>query len=134
MPEAVVFKPMSEVPASWKPRLRELSYGPYDGTMVRWTYHDGSTWTAILFEKDELEPQNIVGWAVFTLQEEPHPVIGVFTDPGYRGCGYASQLVEYLLEECAQYVPHERIYAVSANFAEYGELIEAAGFEHLEWE
>lgn len=129
-----VFERMADVPQRWRPRLRRLSVGSEEGAMVRWSYHDGSTWAAVLFEGHRREPNAIVGWGVFTLQEAEHPIVGVYVAPDKRGRGYASKLVTRLLDECGHRVPHGKIYAVADWWPKYIELFAAAGFEHLEWD
>ncbi len=125
---------MGAIPKRWKPRLRQLSMGSEEGAMVRWSYHDGSTWAAVLFEGHYRDPSAIVGWAVFTLQEAAHPIIGVYVDPKCRGRGYATVLVKRLLEECKDRVPCGKIYAVADWWPKYTELIADAGFKQLEWD
>ncbi len=125
---------MGDVPQWWRPRLRRLSMGPVEGSMVRWSYHDGSTWASVMFEGTRRHPSAIVGWAVFTLQEAEHPIIGVYVDDAKRGHGYATRLVRDLLDECADYVPGPYIYAVADWWPKYVELIAEYGFEHLEWD
>lgn len=102
--------------------------------MVRWSYHDGSTWALVLFEGTRREPAAIVGWAVFTLQEAEHPIIGVYVDPKRRGLGYGSDLVTRLIDHCKDKVRQGKIYAVSDWWPKYTEIIGTAGFEQLEWD
>lgn len=115
------------------PRLRELSLGPYAGTMVRWSYHDGSTWALVLFLGEGMRAENIAGWCVVTAQEEPYPVIGVFVDPAYRGHGHATRLVSASLTFMRQHITTDKIYAVAERWPQYERLIAQAGYEHLEW-
>jgi GNAT superfamily N-acetyltransferase len=128
-----VFARMGQIPSHWRQRLRDLSLGPIEGAMVRWSYHDGSTWAVVLFEGSERTPEAIIGWSVFTLQEDEHPIIGTFVDPAKRGRGYGAELVRKLLHECRDRVPAGIIYAVGDWWPLYPELIEEAGFEHDEW-
>jgi GNAT superfamily N-acetyltransferase len=125
---------MGDVPKSWRSKLRKLTLGSEEGAMVRWSYHDGSTWTTILFEGKRRDPNSIVGWAVFTLQEARHPIVGVFVDKRHRKMGHATKLVVRLLEECGHRVPHGKIYAVADWWPKYTELFAAAGFKQLEWD
>ena len=125
---------MAEVPKWWRPSLRKLSLGPVEGAMVRWSYHDGSTWTTILFRGARRHPNAIVGWAVFTLQEADHPIVGVYVHEDHRNLGYGTELVSRLLDKCKQLVPRGKIYAVGDWWPKYVDLIAAAGFEHLEWD
>jgi len=129
-----VHLPMGDVPRRWLPKLRRLSLGPVEGAMVRWSYHDGSTWTNVLFEGGRRDPRAIVGWAVFTLQEARHPIVGVYVDSSRRGLGYGTELVSRLLDACKDRVPHGRIYAVSDWWPKYAEVIAAAGFKQLDWD
>jgi GNAT superfamily N-acetyltransferase len=129
-----VFLPMAEVPKRWRSKLHKLSLGSVEGAMVRWSYHDGSTWTTILFEGDRRDPNAIIGWAVFTLQEARHPIIGVFVSKKHRRMGYGSKLVVRLLEECKDRVPHGKIYAVADWWPRYTTLIARFGFKQLEWD
>lgn len=130
----LVFLPMAEVPLRWKAKLRRLSLGPVEGAMVRWSYHDGSTWALILFEGHRRDPRAIVGWAVFTLQEARHPIIGVYVDNARRGLGYGTELVTRLLDECGHRVPYGKIYAVADWWPKYTALFANAGFKQLEWD
>ena len=130
-----VFMPMADVPRRWRPALRRLSLGPVEGAMVRWSYHDGSTWTQVAFEGQRRDPKAIVGWAVFTLQEAVHPIIGVYVSDSHRGQGYGTELVTSLLENCKDKVPAAgRIYAVSAWWPKYSDIVAAAGFKVLDWD
>lgn len=128
-----VWMPMSDVPEEWKPRLRELSLGPYDGTMYRWTFQNGACWALVLFEGYALHPRNIVAWACLTCEDEPYPVVGVYVDPQTRGNGYAGQCVASLLELARGYIDDE-VAAVSARFKRYPTLIRGAGYKFREWE
>ena len=128
------FHKMADVPQRWRPRLRRLTMGPEEGAMVRWSYHDGSTWALVLFEGTRREPAAIAGWAVFTLQEADHPIVGVYVDPKRRSLGYGTDLVRRLLEECNDKVPRGRIYAVAEWWPKYTELIAGAGFRQLDWD
>jgi len=129
----IVHQRMSDVPEEWKPRLRELSLGPYEGSMVRWTYHDGSTWVALLFESRTPTPRSLVAWSVLTLQEADIPVIGVFVDPERRGLGYATDLVGFILKTSKPYIK-DKILAVLSWWPKYSELIKEAGYEPIEWD
>ncbi len=102
--------------------------------MVRWSYHDGSTWAMVLFEGTKREASAIVGWAVFTLQEAEHPIIGVYVAPNRRGLGYGTTLVQRLLAECRDKVCRGHVYAVADWWPKYPELIQSFGFSHLEWD
>lgn len=130
----LAFHQMGEVPQRWRARLRRLTVGSEEGAMVRWSYHDGSTWALVLFEGTTRSPANIAGWAVFTLQEAEHPIIGVYVDPDRRGRGYGTELVMRLLELCADKVPYGEVYAVADWWSKYPELISNAGFAHIEWD
>jgi len=102
--------------------------------MVRWSYHDGSTWTMVLFDGPRRNAEAIVGWAVLTLQEGKHPIVGAYLHEEHRGRGHGTALVRGLLDECKDFVPHGRIYAVSDWWPKYGALIAEAGFSLVEWE
>ena len=125
---------MGAIPRRWLPRLRQLSLGSEEGAMVRWSYHDGSTWAIVLFEGTRRDPKAIVGWSVFTLQEAEHPIIGVYVDDSRRGFGYGVQLVTRLLDEHKHRARHGKLYAVADWWPKYTELIAAAGLKHLEWD
>ena len=134
MPTFTAFDRMGAIPRRWLPRLRRLSVGSEEGAMVRWSYHDGSTWAMVLFEGFRRDPNAIVGWSVFTLQEAAHPIVGVYVDERRRCQGYGTLLVSGLLEKCRELVPAGRIYAVADWWPKYIELITAAGCKHLEWD
>ncbi len=123
------FMRMADVPSEWRPRLRELSFGPYKGSMWRWSYHDGSTWVVVLFVNKML-----VGWSCMTCQEEPYPVLGVYVDDDLRGQNYAYDLVVKLLQHCREKVTDGKVYAVNNYWPHYKALIERFGWQHLEWE
>jgi GNAT superfamily N-acetyltransferase len=129
-----VFQRMADVPKRWRQRLRRLSLGSEEGAMVRWSYHDGSTWANVLFEGQRRDPAAIAGWAVFTLQEAEHPIIGVYVAPSRRGRGYGTRLVTGLLESCAHLVTTGKVYAVADWWPHYVPLLASFGFEHLEWD
>jgi GNAT superfamily N-acetyltransferase len=121
---------MGDVPSLWKPELRRLSYGEYAGGMWQWTYHDGSTWLAIIAE-GQLTPDNFKGWAAITKEEEPHPVVGVYVTPDRRGCGYAEDLVNHLLTMYPQDPGY--CYAASRYWDQWPRLLQRHGLSHLEW-
>lgn len=124
---------MRHVPDEWRERLRELTN--HEGSpQWRWSYHDGSTWCCILFVGDGVRVYGIQGWSVLTLQEEPHPVLGVYVDPDHRGKGYAEQLVNHLLVCCKRHMTTGTVYAYSGAYPKYKQIIEARGYSHLEWE
>ena len=128
------FLPMANVPRWWKPRLRKLSLGSFEGAMVRWSYHNGSTWTTVLFQGNRRHPNAIIGWAVFTLQEAKHPIIGVYVDEQHRKTGHGTELVRRLIDSCRDLVPHGKIYAVSDWWPKYEAIVETAGFRLLDWD
>jgi RimJ/RimL family protein N-acetyltransferase len=101
--------------------------------MVRWSYHDGSTWATILTQGTSGRASEIIGWSVFTRQEDRHPIIGTFVDPAHRGLGHGTELVKRLLAACSDQVPYGTIYAVGDWWAQYPKLITEAGFRHVEW-
>lgn len=101
--------------------------------MVRWSYHDGSTWATVMLRGPGQNPRNIVGWAVCTLQEDEHPILGTYVAPAHRGQGLGEQLVTVLLQECRSFLTGPLIYAVGDWWPKYGELIERAGYAHEEW-
>lgn len=118
---------MKKLPKEWKPRLRELSLGPYDGSMYRWTFHDGSTWAAVLFLGKE-----IVGWACLTEQEEEYPVVGIYISDQWRGIGLAEDLLVALLQLVK---PTSRtILAVADSYPKYPELLNSMGYLYRPWE
>ena len=119
---------MSEVAARVKIQMRALSFGPLEGSMHRWTYHDGSTYAALLFNEGGL-----VGWACLTKQEEPHPVVGVYVSETERGSGKAKLLLNALLQVYGPPV-NTPVYAVAENYKQYPSILEANGYTHLEWE
>ncbi len=119
---------MRDIPFETKASMRLLSFGPIEGSMVRWTYHDGSTWAVLLYDNDVL-----IGWACITKQEEPHPVIGVYIANTRRGSGYAKLLVSAMLSIYSNEIDSV-VYAVAENWPKYVEVIEQAGFTHREWE
>lgn len=121
---------MADVPKAWGARLRELSYGAYAGGMYQWSYHDGSTWVAIMAE-GKLSPENFVGWAGITLEEEPLPVVGVYVTEARRGCGYAEDLVDHLFTVYPQ-VSGE-CYAASRYWSEWPRVLARHGLAHVEW-
>lgn len=119
--------------------MRELSFGAYSGTMWRWTFQSGACWVALGFgchpPPAGYEPEHIVGWACWTEEEEPHPVVGAYVDKEYRQAGYATQLARGLLEgrRCRR-PPGSIVFAVATYWPAWAGLITEAGFTFTEWE
>jgi len=130
---SLVFYGMDEVPEAYKERLRDLSLGPFDGSMIRWSYHDGSTWCGILWV-GQPDKGKIIGWVVLTFQEEAHPVVGVFVDREYRSRGYARILVEGIIQLHKDRCESGSMYCVLESYPKYAEIIESFGLKCLEWE
>lgn len=124
---------MSDVPEHLRVRMRQLTDGPYAGTMWRWTFHDGSTWALLAFDGFKAEPRDLVAWACVTNQEEPLSVLGVFVDELYRGDGLAARLVDDLVGITKEQLKDGPVYAVSERFPKYVEILEKHGLSHLEW-
>lgn len=121
---------MADVPQQWRARLRELSYGDRAGGMWQWTFHDGSTWVSIMAE-GALTPENFVGWAALTKEEEPLPVAGVYVRDDRRGSGYAEDLVNHLLTMYPQ--PAGECYAAKRYWPEWSRVLANHGLGHVEW-
>jgi GNAT superfamily N-acetyltransferase len=120
----------ADIGSHWASRLRELSYGEYAGGMWQWTYHDGSTYVAIMAE-GKLTPENFVGWAAYTKEEEPHPVVGVYVRQDRRGYGYAEDLVDHLLTRYP--LDPQEVYAASRYWSEWPRVLAKHGLGFLEW-
>jgi len=114
--------------------MRELTDGPYEGTMWRWTYHDGSTWVLLCFDSQVTPRANdLVAWAVLTNQEEPHTVLGLYVDELYRGDGLAKKLCHTICTLGRDKVKHGIVYAVSKRFSKYPEILAQHGLTFQEW-
>jgi GNAT superfamily N-acetyltransferase len=121
---------MGDVPREWLSRLKVLSYGEYAGGMWGWSHHDGSTWCSIIAE-GAMSPENFVGWAAITKEEEPIPVVGVYVAEERRGCGYAEDLVNHLLTIYPQ--PPGDCYAASRYWSEWPRCLARHGLGFKEW-
>lgn len=138
--KTLVVKKIKKFPQEHLAAMRELSFGPDLGSMWRWTYHDGSTWAAVIYA-GEPSPESIMAWACVTFQEEPYPVLGVYVAREFRGLGLADSALSAILREevmCtysqeAKQTDGNAVYAVSANYSRYPELLARFGFSHLEW-
>ena len=95
-----LFGRMDDIPVGLKPRMRELSLGPWEPWGFHpWTFHDGSTWASLAFAGATVKAEQFIGWAGLTMQIDVMPVLGVFVDEGHRGGGRAELLVTGLLRE-----------------------------------
>ncbi len=135
----VLLAQMCDLPEAWRARLRELSFGAYNGTMWRWTYHRAACWVAIGFRRHPPErgygPEDILGWACWTENEEPHPVMGAYVEEASRKAGYARQLADALLRHHRhRRPPGSIVIAVSGYWPAWPAIIEAAGFTHQNWD
>ena len=131
---------MADVPEETKDRLRELTFGrENESPLYRWTFHDRA-WCVVArlhsqSNRSHSTPSGrIAGWAALTLQDDYLPVAGVYVDQRYRRQGLAK-----LAAKCLMDTLHRRglvgpVQAVSELWAEWPEVIEAAGFEFVEWE
>lgn len=131
----IITLPMNEVPESWHERLYELTI-PSLFAMSRWLHQDGSCYVAILWAPNtETGEWSICGWGCMTFEDEPHPVLGVYIDEKSRRLGYAGACIEALIDKHRDRVRDtgEYIYAVAKRFPKYKQLIERAGFKHIEW-
>lgn len=144
----LVYLPMRQVPEPWKVRMRELSFGGHEGSMWRWTYHDGSTYAATIWLSNPsrncrnilappsiyTEPQSrLLAWACLTEQEEPIPVAGVYVDHSHRRRGLGQLVAGHLLAQRGLPVG-SGCYAVAENWGHWPALIESFGLVHYEWE
>lgn len=119
--------------------MRELSFGGYHGTMWRWTFQTGNCWAAVGFGCQPPPagylPSDMVGWACWTEEDEPHPVVGTYVDKTKRKYGYGSQLSRSLLDSRkVRRHPGSIVYAVAANWPSWPALIQEAGFTFAPWE
>lgn len=132
MMRTLVIGKIHELPVGWRTRLRELTLGPVAWGIWSWTFHDGSTWAAVLIEDDE--PQ---AWAALTLQTDVLPVVGCYVPEARRGRGEGVELVRALLTHL---VEHDRVlsrgsavFASTWRWPKYVELLESVGLRCLEW-
>lgn len=128
---------MRDVPIGCRPRMRELSLGPWEPWgFWGWTLHDGATWAALAFDGDTLRPDRLVGWAALTMQVDLMPVVGVFVAEGHRRGGRAELLMRSLLVALtADGVLHRgcTIAAATGRWAKYPAIIESCGFRCETW-
>lgn len=122
------FMQMKDVPTAWRPRLRELSFGPEAGTMWRWTFQSGECWVALLQEADR-----IVAWACLTNEDDQLPVVGCYVDKGLRGKGLGSTVANHLLT-MIDLQQATAVYAVSYNWPKWPKILQQFGLVHFEWE
>ena len=124
----LVYAPMAEIPAHWKPRLRELSYGPDEGTTYRATYQDGSCYASVLrYEK------RIIAWACLTFEDAEYPVIGCFVDPTQRKKGLGRAVSEHLLD-MIDLPPGTLVYAYRRLWKQWPTILADAKLVYVEWE
>lgn len=125
--KTIVVNEMKKLPKTWLPRLRELSLGPYDGSMYRWTFHDGSTYAGVMLIGGE-----IVGWCCLTEQEETYPILGVYIQKDWRGYGLAKELIVNTLKVLNPET--EIILAVADMYSKYPEIISNLGYQYKSWD
>ena len=122
------FFSMADVPAHWKPRLRELSYGPDEGTTYRATYQDGSCYAAVLrYDK------KIIAWACLTYEDAEYPVIGCFVEETQRKKGLGRAVSEYLLD-VLDLPSGTLVYAYKRLWPAWPGILASAKLEYVEWE
>lgn len=149
------FMKMKDVPSAWRPRLRELSFGPDAGGMWAWTYQDGSCWVAVL-QRYEAPPsdwlvgqsrrqeplssndrvqanQHIVAWAALTKEVDSLPVVGCYVAREDRRAGLGKLVSAHLLQRLDLPLA-TAVYAVSENWAAWPKILSDLGLVHFEWE
>jgi len=121
------FLRMEEVPEHWKVVLRELSFGPDDGTMHRWTYAEGRCYVSVL-----REGKTILAWSCITYSEDTFPVVGCYTRETRRKQGLGRACAEHMLE-VLDLPGGTCVYAVAENWTAWPGIIRDAGLEYFEW-
>lgn len=125
--KTIVVSQIKKLPESWKSRLRELSLGPYDGSMYRWSFHDGSTYAAVC-----LTGKDIIGWGCLTYQEDKYPIVGLYVSKEYRGCGIAEDILVQMLTVLN---PKSKvILAVKESYPKYPIILNRLGYLYQDWE
>lgn len=113
-------------------RLRYLTDGPDNGSMWRWSFHDGSTYACLAYATPECEPWQVIGWACITHQEEPIPVVGAYVAQNERGKGVAPQMVKALLEY-VRLAEGSRVYAATDRWPRWADLLSDFGLRCERW-
>jgi GNAT superfamily N-acetyltransferase len=122
---------MRDVPVGLRSRMRELSLGPIAWGAWSWTFHDGSCWAALAFDRDAL-----VGWAALTEETDVLPVVGVYVAETHRGRGLAATLMTTLLRSllgARVLAPGAQVYNSSWRWSKYAKIIESCGLRSLAW-
>lgn len=133
----ILTAPMRDVPLGLRPRLRELSLGPWEPWgFWAWTLHDGSTWASLGFDGDTTRADRLVGWAGLTTQVDVIPVVGCYVAEGHRHGGRGEALLRALLGQLLlEGVLHrgDTIAAATQRWRRYPEIIEACGLRCETW-
>ena len=128
---------MGDIPVGLKPRMRELSLGPWEPWGFHpWTFHDGSTWASLAFAGATVKAEQLIGWAGLTMQIDTIPVLGVFVDEGHRGGGRAELLVTGLLREllaAGHLQKRDRVAASTQRWSKYPDIIKGCGLRCMTW-
>jgi hypothetical protein len=136
-PTLTLVAPMRDIPVGLKPRLRELSLGPWEfWGFWGWTHHDGSTWAALGFDGDTTKPERLIGWAALTMQVDVIPVVGCYVAEGARRGGRGELLLVTLLRTLTRQgvlTPGVTIAAATQRWAQYPEIIQSCGLRCVTW-
>lgn len=136
-PGLIYVAAMRDVPVGCRPRLRELSLGPWEPWgFWGWTLHDGSTWAALGFEGDTVKPDKLVGWAALTTQVDVIPVVGVYVEPRARRGGRGELLMRALLSALTASGVLRRgdtLAAATQRWDKYPDLLQSCGFRCQTW-
>lgn len=120
-----------------KPRLRELTLGPWEAWgFWSWTHHDGSTWAALGFDGDTTKPEALIGWAALTMQVDDLPVVGVYVEEGKRRGGRGELLLTTLLTSLVRQgiLYHGATIAASTQrWEQYPKIIGSCGLRCVTW-
>ena len=138
-----LYLPMRSIPHPLRERMRQLSFGPENGTMWRWTYQNGDCYAALLFRLDGgnqdahgskwMSPASLIAWACCTTEDDQYPVVGVYVDTEHRSQGLASKVAKRLLSD-RKLPAGSKCYAVAANWKRWPSLLAEHRLVHVEWE
>lgn len=128
---------MRDVAVGLKPRMRELSLGPWEPWgFWGWTLHDGSTWAALGFDGDTTRPDRLVGWAALTLQVDTLPVVGCYVAESARRSGRGELLLTTLLRSLLTQgvlTPGVTVAAATQRWSKYPEVVASCGLRCVTW-
>ena len=122
------FFKMNELPEHWKPRLRELSYGPEEGTTYRWSYSQGKCYACVLRYGDR-----IVAWSAITFDEDEYPIVGCYVEPTQRRKGLGRACANFMLE-VLDLPKGTLVYAYARLWAAWPDILAEADLVFVEWE